>query len=181
MKLFIPFAITLLFAATPQLIASSSLAAKDVQVLPTEQVSRLTPSQAQALKLLALDDETHEKVIARADPLTAAKFIEIHELFKKKNIGSTLRHKEEILDRAIYYVPCEIAWHLRIIEFDEVIQCLEKSASSKATTNVGDQILVNFFADKHAFELTQLLKTTDVGDDDLFLSIRKMLSSEGLP
>ena len=39
---------------------------------------------------------------------------------------------------------------------------------------------MNFFADKHAFELIQLLKTTDLGDDDLFLNIQKMVSSEGL-
>ena len=179
MKLFIPFAITLLFAATPQLIASSSLAAKDVQALPAENVSRLTPSQARALKqLLALDDATHAKVIARADPLKVAKFMEIYELFEKQNVTGTMTYKEETFDFAIAYVPCEIAWHLRILEFDEVIQCLEKSASWKVTTTVGDQVLVNFFADKHAFELIQLLKTTDVDDDDLFLSIQKMLSSE---
>ena len=180
MKLFIPFAITLLFAATPQSIASSSLAAKDVQALPTKHVSRLTPSQAQALKLLALDDETHEKVIARADPLKVAKFIEIYELFKKKNVESTVTTNEETFDLAIAYVPCEIAWHLRIIEFDEVIQCLKKSDSWKATTKVGDKLLVNFFADKHAFELIQLLKTADMDDDDMFLNIQKMLSLEGL-
>ena len=136
MKLFTAFTIALLFAATPQSIASSSLAAKDVQALPAEHVSRLTPSQAQALKLLALDDETHEKVIARADPLTAAKFIEIYELFKKKNVENTVRHNKEVFYRAVYYVPCEIAWHLRIIDFDEVIQCLEKSASGKVTTTI---------------------------------------------
>ena len=180
MKLFIPFAITLLFAATPQSIASSSLAAKDVYGSPTKQVSRLTPSQAQALKLLALDDETHEKVIARADPLKVAKFMEIYELFEKQNVTGTVTYKEETFDFAIAYVPCEIAWHLRILEFDKVIQCLEKSASWKVTTTVGDQVLVNFFADKHAFELIQLLKTTDVDDDDLFLNIQKMLLSEGL-
>ena len=35
---------------------------------------------------------------------------------------------------------------------------------------------MNFFADKHTFELIQLLKTTGV-DDDLFLNIQKMVSS----
>ena len=77
-------------------------------------------------------------------------------------------------------MPCEIAWHLRIIEFGEVIQCLEKSASWKGTTKVGDKLLVNLFADKHIFELIQLLKTTDLEDEDLFLNLQKMVSSEGL-
>ena len=180
MKLFITFVITLLLVATPQSIASSSLAAKDVQALPTEHVSRLTPSQAQALKLLALDDATHAKVIDRADPLKVAKFMEIYELFKKQNIESKVTYKEETFDFAIAYVPCEIAWHLRIVEFGEVIQCLEKSASWKAKTKVENQMLVNLFADKHTFELIQLLTTTDVDDEDLFLNLRKMVSSEGL-
>ena len=178
MKLFNAFAIALLFVATPQSIASSSLAAKDVYGSPTKQVSWLTPSQA--LKLLALDDETHKKVVDRADPPNVAKLIEIYKLFEKQNVESTITENEETFDRAIYYVPCEIAWHLRILEFGEVIQCLEKSDSWKRTTKIGDQMLVNFFADKHTFELIQLLKTTDVGDKELFSSIQKMISSEGL-
>ena len=177
MKLFITFVIILLLAATPQPIASSSLAAKDVQASLTEQVSLPTPSQA--LKLLALDDETHKKVVDRADPLKVAKFVEIHKLFKENNVESTVTENEEVFYIAVYYVPCEIAWHLRIIEFDEAIQCLEKSASWKATAKVGDKLLVNLFADKYTFELTQLLKTTDLGDDDLFLNIQKMVWSEG--
>ena len=179
MKLFIPFAITLLFAATLQSIASSVLTAKDVQDLPTVQVSQPTPSQT--LKLLALDDETHAKVVDRADPLKVAKLMEIYKLFKKKNVESRVTRNEEIFDRAVYYVPCEIAWHLRILEFKEVVQCLEDSTSWKTPTKVGAQLLVNLFADKHTFELIQLLKTTDVGDEDLFWSLRKMVSSEGLP
>ena len=131
MKLFIHFAITLLLAVTLQPIAGASLAVKDVQGSPTEQVSQPTPSQA--LKLLALDDATHVKVVDRADPLRVTKFMEIYELFKKQNVESTVARNEETFDLAVYYVPCEIAWHLRIIEFDEVIQCLEKSASWKAT------------------------------------------------
>ena len=180
MKLFIPFAITLLLAVALQPIASASLTAKDAQGAPTEHVPRLTPGQVHALELLALDKETHTKVVDRADPLKVAKFMEIYELFKRKNVENTVTKNEEILDRAIYYVPCEIAWHLRIIKLDEVIQCLEKSASWKATTKVGDKLLVNLFADKHAFELIQLLQTTDIDDDDLFLNIHKMLLSEGL-
>ena len=182
MKLFITFVITLLLAVTPQSIASSSLTVEDVHDSPTGHVSRLTLKQRRVLKKnLALDDATHKKVIKRADPLKVAKFIEIYELFKEEDIENTVTRNEEIFNRAIYYVPCEIAWHLRIIEFDEVIQCLEKSASWKAVTKVGDHLLVNFFADKHTFELIQLLKTTDVGDDNLFLSIQEMLLSEGLP
>ena len=172
MKLFSTFTIALLLAVALQPIASSSLAVKDVQGSPT-------PSQA--LELLALDKETHKKVADRADPLKVAKFIEVYELFKKRNIGNIRIYKEETLDLALAYVPCEIAWHLRIIAFDEAIQCLEKSASWKAVTKIGDQLLVNLFADKHTFELIQLLKTTDIGDDDLLLNLRKMVSSEGLP
>ena len=178
MKRFTAFIITLLFAAIPQSIASSLLAAKDVQESPTVPASQLTLRQVQALKLLALGDATHAKVVDRADPLKVAKFMEIYELFEKKNTDDTVTYKEEIFDLAIYYVPCEIAWHLRIIEFDEVIQCLEKSASWKVTTRIGDRMFVNLFADKHTFELIQLLKTTDVDDEDLFSNIQKMLSSE---
>src|SRR5262249_49849135 len=56
-----------------------------------------------------------------------------------------------------------------------------KSASWKAVTKVGDKVLVNFFADKHVFELIQLLKTTNVGNEEQFLNIQKMLLYEGLP
>ena len=85
-KLFTTFTITLLLAVTPQSIASSLLTVKDVQALPTEQASQ--PTSSQALKLLALDDATHAKVVDRADPLKVAKFMEIYELFKKQNVES---------------------------------------------------------------------------------------------
>ena len=164
MKSFATFTIVLLLAVALQPTASSLLAVKDVQDSPT-------PSQA--LELLALDKETHKKVADRADPLKVAKFIEVYELFRKRNVGNIHIYKEETLDLAVYYVPCEIAWHLRIVAFDEAIQCLENSASWKAVTKAGDQLLVNFFADKHAFELIQLLMTTDVDDGDLLLNHSK--------
>ena len=49
---------------------------------------------------------------------------------------------------------CELCWFLDIIDFDQAVSCIDKR--NEVSKKLDEKVLVNAFADRHAFELGQL-------------------------
>src|ERR1700733_4308625 len=78
------------------------------------------------------------------------------------------------------YVKCELSWFLDIIGFDEATKCVERW--SRSANEPDERMLVNAFADRHAFELEQIATKGEVhieDDDELRRRAKELVSLEG--
>ena len=80
----------------------------------------------------------------------------------------------------IQSMKCELSWFLDIVGFDEAIKCVEKWC--KNVKKPDEKMLVNAFADRHAFELEQMATQGEVpieDDNELRHRAKELVSLEG--
>ena len=178
MKHFAFFLTVTLPLIAPYLPTADLSSTEDAQGSSTKLKAVLTKEQTEMIQQLGFDETTHKIIVDRASSSAVEKLGIVHEFLKKGQATKKTENGEEF-ELALAYVPCEMAWHLRVIDFDETIQCLEKSTAWNVKTKVGDKMLVNLFADRYGFELKKLFMATGVSEEGTFSNLHRMLSFEG--
>lgn len=127
--------------------------------------------------------------IALASEATVKEYGRIEGLFESQKHLSTILDSLKWKSKTLINVPlsgaasayCELAWFLDVVNFDDAVDCLRRN--NKEGLEVEEKLLINLFADRHAFELSELLqgKNIDLGDEVMLMEhIQGVLSLQGI-
>lgn len=167
----------ILCAFLPNTVCSTDPAAADPSVPSSADTASQEPTDVQAVRKTLLNLGFKKESIELAPDTTVKEYGRLQDLFELEKYGRTILHslKWKIVQvnvplSGLASAHCELAWFLDVVSFDDAVDCLRRS--NRNDLEADEALLINVFADRHAFELSSLLreKNIDLGDEAMLLS-----------